>query len=250
MRYIDTNHDSPNLGLQRPVQSSSIVFSHVLPIFEQNDVIDHNSGIRVRRTFLALCIVLGFLQAWASRMTIISDTVSYLDIGDFYLARALVTSCQRAVESTVLRDPRCRRRISSTIVLLGISASTSRSVFDLHSHLVVLRFFPAPIGLAKARDRIARRILCPDVDMVLYRVRIVPVVFVAADRSLRDQPRHAGRSIFLSRLWLAREDSSRYCRMAGILRPGNRARARLLRRSPLCFRYRSPVWLLRLSSEG
>jgi hypothetical protein len=39
--------------------------------------------IRVRRVFLALCVVLGFLQAWASRMTLVNDTVSYLDIGDF-----------------------------------------------------------------------------------------------------------------------------------------------------------------------
>ena len=43
----------------------------------------HNPEITVRRIFLALSIVLGFLQAWASRMTIVSDTVSYLDIGDF-----------------------------------------------------------------------------------------------------------------------------------------------------------------------
>lgn len=46
-------------------------------------VIGHNPETRVRRIFLTLCVVLGFLQAWASRMTIISDTVSYLDIGDF-----------------------------------------------------------------------------------------------------------------------------------------------------------------------
>ena len=38
---------------------------------------------RTRRIFLALSVVLGFLQAWASRMNIVSDTVSYLDIGDF-----------------------------------------------------------------------------------------------------------------------------------------------------------------------
>jgi len=37
----------------------------------------------VRYVFLALCIVLGFLQAWANRTTIVNDTVSYLDIGDF-----------------------------------------------------------------------------------------------------------------------------------------------------------------------
>ena len=37
---------------------------------------------RTRRFFLALAVSLGFLQAWASRMDLVSDTVSYLDIGD------------------------------------------------------------------------------------------------------------------------------------------------------------------------
>lgn len=43
----------------------------------------HHSEIRVRHIFLVLCVVLGFLQTWASRMTLVNDTVSYLDIGDF-----------------------------------------------------------------------------------------------------------------------------------------------------------------------
>ena len=46
------------------------------------NVIRQNPEARGRRIFLALCIVLGFLQAWASRTTIVNDTVSYLDIGD------------------------------------------------------------------------------------------------------------------------------------------------------------------------
>jgi hypothetical protein len=37
---------------------------------------------RTRRFFLALILILGFLQAWASRMDLVNDTVSYLDIGD------------------------------------------------------------------------------------------------------------------------------------------------------------------------
>jgi hypothetical protein len=37
---------------------------------------------RTRRFFLALAVVLGFLQAWASRMDLVNDTVSYLDMGD------------------------------------------------------------------------------------------------------------------------------------------------------------------------
>jgi len=41
-----------------------------------------NAERRVRRFFLALTVLLGFLQAWASRMDLVSDTVSYLDIGD------------------------------------------------------------------------------------------------------------------------------------------------------------------------
>jgi hypothetical protein len=43
---------------------------------------DKYVGARVRYAFLALAGALGFLQAWASRMDLISDTVSYLDIGD------------------------------------------------------------------------------------------------------------------------------------------------------------------------
>ena len=36
----------------------------------------------VRRVFLAICLVLGFLQAWSSRMELGSDTIAYLDMGD------------------------------------------------------------------------------------------------------------------------------------------------------------------------
>lgn len=46
-------------------------------------LIGETHAARVRRIFWALCIVLGFLQAWASRMTISSDAVSYFDIGGF-----------------------------------------------------------------------------------------------------------------------------------------------------------------------
>src|SRR5690349_1719673 len=43
---------------------------------------DRNPEIKVRRILLVLCVVLGFLQAWATRMALVNDTVSYLDIGD------------------------------------------------------------------------------------------------------------------------------------------------------------------------
>lgn len=36
---------------------------------------------RTRFVFLLVCVVLGFLQAWATRLSIVNDTVSYLDIG-------------------------------------------------------------------------------------------------------------------------------------------------------------------------
>jgi len=45
------------------------------------NLIGKNLETRVRRSLWALCVALGFLQAWASRMTINSDTVSFLDIG-------------------------------------------------------------------------------------------------------------------------------------------------------------------------
>lgn len=37
---------------------------------------------RTRRFFLVIAVLLGFLQAWTSRMDLVNDTVSYLDIGD------------------------------------------------------------------------------------------------------------------------------------------------------------------------
>jgi hypothetical protein len=37
---------------------------------------------RIRFLFWALALSLGFLQSWASRTTVVNDTVSYLDIGD------------------------------------------------------------------------------------------------------------------------------------------------------------------------
>ena len=43
---------------------------------------ENSSIVRIRRLFWLLSVLLGFLQAWASRMTLVSDTVSYLDIGD------------------------------------------------------------------------------------------------------------------------------------------------------------------------
>jgi hypothetical protein len=42
-----------------------------------------NSDAAIRLSFWVLSIALGFLQFWASRMTLLSDTVSYLDIGDY-----------------------------------------------------------------------------------------------------------------------------------------------------------------------
>jgi hypothetical protein len=41
-----------------------------------------NFNVKVRRLFWALAIVLGLLQAWASRFDLVNDTVCYLDIGD------------------------------------------------------------------------------------------------------------------------------------------------------------------------
>jgi hypothetical protein len=38
---------------------------------------------RIRRRFWRLALILGFLQAWASRNAIIDDTVNYLDMGDY-----------------------------------------------------------------------------------------------------------------------------------------------------------------------
>jgi F0F1-type ATP synthase membrane subunit c/vacuolar-type H+-ATPase subunit K len=42
-----------------------------------------NSAARTRYFFWALAIALGSLQAWANRMTLVNDTVSYLDMGDY-----------------------------------------------------------------------------------------------------------------------------------------------------------------------
>ena len=38
---------------------------------------------RLQRFFWALALCLGFIQAWVSRFTLVNDTVSYLDIGDY-----------------------------------------------------------------------------------------------------------------------------------------------------------------------
>jgi len=38
---------------------------------------------RIRRLFWLLAVIFGFLQAWSSRMTLVNDTVSYLDMGDY-----------------------------------------------------------------------------------------------------------------------------------------------------------------------
>src|ERR1700733_831072 len=48
------------------------------------NLIGQNPESRARCIFLSLSIVLGFLQGWAARATIVNDTVSYLDIGDFF----------------------------------------------------------------------------------------------------------------------------------------------------------------------
>lgn len=47
-----------------------------------NKIAGDNGEQKSRRFFLALAVLLGFLEAWASRMDLVSDTVSYLDIGD------------------------------------------------------------------------------------------------------------------------------------------------------------------------
>ena len=44
----------------------------------------HEKGLFTERTILIVCIVLGALQAWICRYQMISDGVSYLDIGDAY----------------------------------------------------------------------------------------------------------------------------------------------------------------------
>lgn len=38
---------------------------------------------RIRILFWSLAVVFGFLQAWASRMSMVNDTISYLDMGDY-----------------------------------------------------------------------------------------------------------------------------------------------------------------------
>jgi hypothetical protein len=40
----------------------------------------------VRGLFWGMAILLGFLQAWASRMDMVNDTISYLDMGDYIFA--------------------------------------------------------------------------------------------------------------------------------------------------------------------
>jgi len=42
-----------------------------------------NSGTGTRRFLWLLAILLGMLQAWSARMTMVNDTVSYLDMGDY-----------------------------------------------------------------------------------------------------------------------------------------------------------------------
>lgn len=45
----------------------------------------HEEGLFTERSILIFCIVMGALQAWICRYQMISDGVSYLDIGDAYL---------------------------------------------------------------------------------------------------------------------------------------------------------------------
>jgi hypothetical protein len=69
------------------------------------DLTENSFALRIRRSFWALSVVLGFLQAWASRMTLVSDTVSYLDIGDCIWHRhwsAAVNGLWSPLFSTVL----------------------------------------------------------------------------------------------------------------------------------------------------
>lgn len=47
-----------------------------------NQLAGETAEARTRRFFVALAVLLGFLQAWASRMDLVNDTVSYLDMGD------------------------------------------------------------------------------------------------------------------------------------------------------------------------
>src|SRR5271168_3947844 len=43
-----------------------------------------NAETGVERFFWTLAILLGFLQAWTSRMNLVDDTTSYLDMGDYF----------------------------------------------------------------------------------------------------------------------------------------------------------------------
>jgi hypothetical protein len=43
---------------------------------------DWNPDQYARKFLVLIAVVLGFLQAWASRMDLVNDTVSYLDMGD------------------------------------------------------------------------------------------------------------------------------------------------------------------------
>ena len=54
----------------------------ILPSDIPNRSMPNAANTRVRRSFWILSIILGFLQAWASRSTISSDAVSYFDIGN------------------------------------------------------------------------------------------------------------------------------------------------------------------------
>jgi hypothetical protein len=49
-------------------------------------LVDSVRSTTVRLVFWCAAIVLGFLQAWASRMDMVNDTISYLDMGDYMFA--------------------------------------------------------------------------------------------------------------------------------------------------------------------
>jgi hypothetical protein len=65
----------------KPYFASALLTTHK-SMNAYTEKIGQNQSAKLRYSFLALAAVLGFLQAWASRMDLISDTVSYLDIGD------------------------------------------------------------------------------------------------------------------------------------------------------------------------
>jgi hypothetical protein len=128
------------------------------------DLTANSSALRIRRSFWALSVVLGFLQAWASRMTLVSDTVSYLDIGDGIWHR-----------------------------------HWSMAVNGLWGPL-----YAAILGVTVGLFRPSPYWEYPLVHLVVFAIFLFALWgFDFFHRGLRNQSRHAGRRIFLLRLRIA-----------------------------------------------